>query len=130
MVNCAKSKIISVGKTVNMDFIFATTNSVVDFMRENRKKFVLYEHSFLPIFNFLKIYLKPSVTVLLEQSVNIKVELNSLLESTRKKYYVEPVIIKDLKIITMDRYNANLKIVMKFLKIDDVSYFKENPKNV
>lgn len=116
MVNYSQSKILNIGEKISSDTIFATTNSVQNFMREMRKKFACEKNEI--------------VTVLVQKSVNNKVELNNLLNDTKKKYFVEPVISdgKDLKSITLKRYDANLKIVMKILKIYDVKYFIENAK--
>jgi hypothetical protein len=133
MVNYSKSKIISVGENIHTDSIFSTTNTVINYMKEIRKKFILYknnEHSFLPIFKYLEANLKPTVTILVEKELKSKEELNLLLESTKIKYYVEPVIgdNKNNKKVTNKRNDSNLKLVLKYLNVD-LKFLIEHPQD-
>lgn len=145
MVNYTNSKILSVGDKINMNTIFSTTVSSVDFMKDMRKKHIKYKNNdcgFNPIFDIFDKDLNPSVVVLVEKQLINKDELKTLLEFTKMKYNVVPIVQKPtidelmnanrklVKYATIEIYKSNLRIVMNRLDVIDIDYFITNADDV
>jgi hypothetical protein len=144
MVNYSDSKAVYVGKLNGIilpENIFVTTLKPSQFLADLKKKYRDYIKSSLkskniPIFDIItKEGIDNIIINILKQvAVNNKQELNELLQITKNEYLPINLLIAKNKTmvsnITTTRYEANLKIIMKKMNIDNVKYFYENPNDV
>jgi hypothetical protein len=144
MVNYSDSKAVYVGKLNGIilpENIFVTTLKPSQFLADLKRKYRDYIKSSLkskniPIFDIItKEGIDNIIINILKQvAVNNKQELNELLQITKNEYLPINLLIAKNKTmvsnITTTRYEANLKIIMKKMNIDNVKYFYENPNDV
>jgi hypothetical protein len=144
MVNYSDSKVVSIGKLDDLlqpDNIFVTTLKPSQFLADLRKKYRNYMKakmdSNIAIFDIItKVGLENiTIKVLKQVALKNKQELNDLLLTTKNEYLlpIDLLISKNKTLIsgtTVAIYEANLKIVMRKLEIDNVKYFYENPDDV
>jgi hypothetical protein len=143
MVNYTDSKVVYVGKLNGIilpDNIFVTTLKPSQYLADLKKKyrnFINDKKGYnIPIFDIIT---KEGIdniiiNVLKEVPITNKQKLNELLEKTKNEYSPINLLISKNKTsinnTTEERYQANLRIVMKKLSIDNLNYFYENPTDV
>ena len=142
MVNYQNAKIVSVGSndhSPSSKTILFTTQKPSVYLADLKRKYKLFQTGKgkrLPIYDvFDSVGISNTrIQVLGEQAVNNKKELNQFFADTKTRFDVpiEETIkkTKERKDITNQRYESNVKVLMKFLTVKDTTIFFYHPKKV
>ena len=142
MVNYQNAKVVSIGikdHTPNSKNILMTTQKPSVYLADLKRKYKSFQSGKgkrLPIYDvFDAVGISNSrITVLGEQSVANKKDLNQFIADTKTRFDIpiEETIkkTKERKDITNQRYESNVKVLMKFLTVKDTTIFFYQPKKV
>ena len=142
MVNYQNAKIVSIGgneHSPSSKTILFTTQKPSVYLADLKRKYKSFQSGKgkrLPIYDvFDSVGISNTrIQVLGEQAVNNKKELNQFFADTKTRFDVpiEETIkkTKERKDITNQRYESNVKVLMKFLTVKDTTIFFYHPKKV